>query len=65
MAPQSAMAQSTNPTSAQVATLKARLKIWTGIALLATGGLLLPITAANSQNLPENALARRLLMFMV
>ncbi len=46
MAPQPAMAQSTNPTAAQVATLrKARLKIWTGITLLATGGLLLPITA--------------------
>jgi hypothetical protein len=54
--PQPAMAESTNSTAAQVATLrKARLKIWTGITLLTAGGLLLPITATSRQDLPESA----------
>ena len=53
--PQPAMAQSTNSRAAQVATLrKAPLKIWTGITLLTAGGLLLPITAINRQDLPES-----------
>jgi hypothetical protein len=59
---QPAMAQSTNPTAIQAATLrKARLKIWTGIALVATGAALVPITAvrhgASSENVAISSMA--------
>jgi hypothetical protein len=63
MAPQPAIAQSTNSTAAQGASLrKARLTIWTGITLLTAGGLLLPITATNRQDLPESAVMGSMLL---
>jgi hypothetical protein len=62
MAPQPAKAQSTNPKATQAATLrKARLKVWTGITLVAAGAALLPITdvrrRASSENVAMSSMA--------
>ena len=55
MALQPAMAQSSDPTAIQAAMLrKARLKVWTGIALVATGAALVPITAVRHDASSEN-----------